>query len=180
MRLILKLIKRIAKGIASLILIVIISIIALGSYVTFIERNLLVDKNYEITINEEGKQNLRVVQFTDTQLGEYYTLYNLEKVVNKINDLDADIVVFTGDLIDEYSDYPIDLALSRHSHGGQVYIPFYGPVKKNILSEKYNRGLFEFENYKKTKLYVNTGLGNTKVPFRFLTIPEIAVFDIKL
>lgn len=286
MRLILKLIMRIAKVIVSIVLLIILSAVVFGTYITFIERNLLINKNYNINVGEKGDDTLRIVQFTDTQLGEYYTLNNLEKAVKKINKLDADIVVFTGDLIDnasiyedlfnvsdvlkkikakigkyavygnhdyggsairyyedimneagftvlvnnstsievngqivnifggddalmgehsveetmygineeqinlllihepdlidKYKEYPIDLALSGHSHGGQVYIPFYGPAKKNILSEKYNRGFFNIDNERETQFYVSTGLGNTKVPFRFLTIPEVAVFDINI
>lgn len=261
-------------------------IMVIAVYITFIERELLVVKNHNITIKEDGRDNIKIVQFTDTQLGEYYNIKDLERAVKRINNLNADVVVFTGDLIDnaseyddlhevanvlskikakfgkysiygnhdygggavkyyenimneagfkvlenekdsievngkiinffggddalmgkhdvektisgirrnqinillihepdlidKYNDYPIDLALSGHSHGGQVYIPFYGPIKKNLLSEKYNRGLYNIDNERKTKLYVNTGLGNTKVPFRFLTIPEISVFKLKI
>lgn len=256
------------------------------AYVTFIERNLLITKTHNITVNEKGEQELRVVQFTDTQLGEYYNLNNLEKAVKKINKLNADIVVFTGDLIDnasiyddlynvsevlkkiecnigkyaiygnhdygggavnyyedimneagfkvlknendrvefdnfnlnilgaddalignyspedtvmninskdvnilllhepdlikDFLDYPIDLTLSGHSHGGQVYIPFYGPLKKTYLAETYTKGIYKFDNEKNTKLYVNSGLGNTKFPFRFFNVPQITVFNLKI
>lgn len=83
----------------------ILMIICLGVYSTFIERALLISKEYNITLNQNGEKNLRVVQFTDPQLGTFYNLDELQKAVNKINSLKPDIVVFTGDLIDNASLY---------------------------------------------------------------------------
>ncbi|MEG2108735.1 MAG: metallophosphoesterase [Clostridium sp.] len=265
----------------SIILAVLIAI-----YATCIERNLLIAEKHNLQLNNNDNESLKVVQFTDTQLGEFYSIYQLEKAVHKINEQNADIVVFTGDLIDnaasyedinkvagvlskikcniakyaiygnhdygggavryynnimtkggftvlkndndrikfkgkyinifgaddgllgnndikntmgninesdinilllhepdladKYSKYPIDLILSGHSHGGQVYIPFYGPLVKNTLSEKYTKGFYDLQNKRKTKLYVNSGLGNTKAPFRFFNIPQVSTFNIKI
>ena len=90
------------------------------------------------------------------------------------------LLIHEPDLAEEYANYPIDFIFSGHSHGGQVYIPFYGPIKKNLLSEKYNKGLYDLNNERGTRLYVSSGLGNTKVPFRFLNVPEILLFNLKL
>lgn len=275
---------KVIKFTICLILTVILSVGALGVYITYIERNLLVVKNHDIVLKEDGQNKLKVVQFTDTHLGEYYDLKDLERAVKKINEENADIVVFTGDLIDnaakyeeitkisdvlskveanlgkyavygnhdygggaeryyedimkesgfqvlknnsttiqvhektinilggdegmlgwhhaelttegieeedlnllllhepdlidEYTNYPIDLALSGHSHGGQVSLPFYGPLVKNHLSEKYTKGLYTMNNSRETKLYVSSGLGNTKVPFRFGNVPVVESFNI--
>ncbi|MBW9156755.1 metallophosphoesterase [Clostridium tagluense] len=264
----------------------ILCISLLGIYTTFIERNLLIVKRHNVTINKNGKEELKVVQITDIHLGQFYNLDQLEKVVQKINGLNADIVVFTGDLIDNastydeiynvadtlkkikcrigkyaiygnhdygggavryyddimnkggfkvlknegtsilfkdkhvrifgaddglmgnhnadktmnginnksinllllhepdliegYSNYPVDLVLSGHSHGGQIYIPLYGPLKKNVLSEKYTKGFYKLDNPRGTKIYVNSGLGNTKVPFRLFNIPQISLFNLKI
>lgn len=255
-------------------------------YSTYIEPKLLITSNHNIDINRNGDSNIKVVQFTDTHLGGFFSLEDLEKVVNKINKEKADIVVFTGDLMDnasEYEDideissvlskieskygkyaiygnrdygggavryynkimkdsgfkllvnesielkinnidlnifggddalmgnfsaertamnmqnnqvnlllihepdladnfqnYPVDLILSGHSHGGQVYIPFYGPLKQTSLAEKYTRGFYDIDNERETKLYVNSGIGNTKLPFRFFNIPKVTVFNLKI
>lgn len=40
------------------------------------------------------------------------------------------------DYINNLLDYNIDLTLTGHSHGGQVYIPFYGGVGKILYAIK--------------------------------------------
>lgn len=97
--------KSIANMIFKLISLSVIVIIFLGIYITFIERNLLMVKRHNINISENGEDKLKVVQITDTQLGEYYNLEDLNKVVKKINNLNPDIVTFTGDLIDNATTY---------------------------------------------------------------------------
>lgn len=78
------------------------------------------------------------------------------------------------DKADELIDHDIQLIVSGHSHGGQVKLPFV--TIKNVLAEKYFEGFYTLAN--DTTLYVNTGLGTTKIPARFRVPPEIAVFDL--
>ncbi|WP_270322543.1 metallophosphoesterase [Lactococcus petauri] len=66
------------------------------------------------------------------------------------------------------------LVLAGHSHGGQVWIPFY--LIKNVLAEKYTRGLYQLDAI--TQLYVNTGIGTTSIHARFGVIPEVTQFTI--
>src|SRR5699024_3445732 len=49
----------------------------------------------------ESFHNKKIVQFSDTHLGFNYTLEELKKLVQEINKLTPDIIVFTGDLIDD-------------------------------------------------------------------------------
>lgn len=277
---------KILKRIINMLMLLVILVGVMGIYTTFIERNLLSTKKYGITINEKSNDNLKIIQFTDTHLGEYFSLDNLERVVKKINKQKPDVVIFTGDLmdnaslydhiyeisevlskieakigkyaiygnrdygggavrfydeimqesgfevlvndsklieldnvninifgaddalmgdynsektmdginsddinllilhepdlIDDFSEYPIDIALSGHSHGGQVYIPFIGPLATTELAEKYIKGFYNLDNNREGKLYVNTGLGNTKVPFRLFNKPQITVINLKI
>ena len=41
-----------------------------------------------------------IVQFSDTHIGPQYTLRQLQQLVTKINSLNPDIIIFTGDLFD--------------------------------------------------------------------------------
>ena len=69
-----------------------------------------------------------------------------------------------------------DLILAGHSHGGQVRIPFYGPVIVPSSVEGYDLGLY---NTPAGPLYVNPGIGYLgKFNFRFNCRPEITVFEV--
>ena len=57
----------------------------------------------------------------------------------------------------------IDLMLSGHSHGGQVRLPFVGPLILPPMGQKYVSGLFHFGHM---QLYVNRGIGTVGLPFR--------------
>ena len=68
-----------------------------------------------------------------------------------------------------------DLILAGHSHGGQVWLPFYGPVYVPFGVDEYVRGLFHTDA---GPLYVNPGIGWFPWPIRFNCRPEITVFEI--
>lgn len=74
--------------------------------------------------------------------------------------------------------YPVHLQLSGHSHGGQIKIPFLGPIVTPPYATEYIEGFYEIGQVPLT-LYVNKGLGTTRVPFRFLSKPEITIFTLK-
>ena len=265
------------KSIGYLILIGIVTIL----YAMFIEPDLLRVIHYDFPHSKIQGQPIKVVQFSDTHIGDFFTIEELQKVVDKINEQEADLVLFTGDLmddasvyqgsieeigtvlsniqskfgnyavfgnrdygggaerfyeelmesagfhvllnnretitvngttlslfgaddaligyydakqtmqgieeenfnlllvhepdlVDDFIDYPVDLVVAGHSHGGQVYIPFVGPLLTTTLAEKYVRGLYDINE--NLSLYVNTGIGNTRVPFRLFNVPQITVF----
>lgn len=66
--------------------------------------------------------------------------------------------------------------LSGHTHGGQVRIPFLGPLILPPMGRKYVEGWFRFDQM---QLYVNRGLGALGVPFRFCCPPELAFFTLR-
>jgi uncharacterized protein len=68
-----------------------------------------------------------------------------------------------------------DLLLAGHSHGGQVWLPIYGPVYVPFGVDQYVRGLYHTDA---GPLYVNPGLGWFPWPIRFNCRPEITVFEI--
>jgi hypothetical protein len=74
---------------------------------------------------------------------------------------------------------PIDLQLSGHSHGGQIVIPFVGPLYTPDGAKVYVQGLRKkTAAHKETVLYVNKGVGTTFLPVRFNCRPEITVFTL--
>jgi predicted MPP superfamily phosphohydrolase len=69
-----------------------------------------------------------------------------------------------------------DLILSGHSHGGQVRIPFYGPLLIPHGVGPYDLGFF---NTPGGPLYVNAGIGTlSSIPIRWNCRPEITVVTI--
>ena len=83
------------------------------------------------------------------------------------------------DLAKEAANAGIHLQLSGHSHGGQIQLPWYGALYTPPYAEIYKEGEYTVDGETRLTLYVNRGLGTTRVPFRFLSIPEITVFTLK-
>lgn len=80
---------------------------ALYIYSRFIEPNFLTV--HYININNSlinySEKDIKILQFSDMHVSDYFNEKDINKVVEKINDEKPDIVVFTGDLIDEYNNY---------------------------------------------------------------------------
>ena len=70
----------------------------------------------------------------------------------------------------------VDLILSGHTHGGQVRLPFFGPVVTRTRQRQHVRGLSMHE---KTAVYVTSGVGYGTVRLRLLCPPEISVFTLR-
>jgi uncharacterized protein len=74
------------------------------------------------------------------------------------------------------SPHKFDLILAGHSHGGQVRLPFIGPLQLPLGVGPYDMGLFQTAS---GPLYVNPGIGylaNTSV--RFNCRPEVTLFEV--
>jgi hypothetical protein len=69
----------------------------------------------------------------------------------------------------------VDLMLSGHSHGGQIRLPFLGPLILPPMGEKYPEGLYRFS---RLQLYVNRGIGTVGLPFRLNCPPEITLITL--
>ncbi len=71
----------------------------------------------------------------------------------------------------------IDLIISGHTHGGQVYIPLYGtPPFLPVHNLNYNFGLKTSK--KGLPLFISKGVGWGAFPVRFNCPPEIAVLEL--
>ncbi len=81
--------------------------ISLYFYATEIERKLVTVTWNEIEASTIPKEfhNKKILQFSDVHLGPEFTLKQLENLVEKMNALSPDVVVFTGDLIDKFGSY---------------------------------------------------------------------------
>ena len=85
-------------------------------------------------------------------------------------------VLHEPDPIAKLSDkLPIDLQLSGHSHGGQVRLPFLGPVVLPRLGEIYNLGLYQVGS---AQVYTSRGIGMVGLPLRFNCPPEVTAITL--
>ena len=111
------------------------------------------------------------------------TLYSLDDAVLSSPDTDA---VFAGDgtdilichepdIADQMDLHNVELVLSGHSHGGQVSLPYLTERALPPWGRKYIKGSYPLENGMR---YVSSGIGMTKLPFRFGNIPEIIVINL--
>lgn len=273
------------KKIIAFLLIIIILLIILYIYARYIEPNFI--KTNTINIHSMAISNsadgIKIVQFSDTHLSSYYNIEKLKKLVTKINLLEPDIIIFTGDLIDEYNtcsintediinelsrlkavygkysvygnhdygggaqriykkimknsgfsllindsvvinkinltitgldeaifgmpdtqnisnkaldnfynilithepdivdyikNYNFDAALAGHSHGEQINIPFLDDIILPQYAQKYVRGIYKLNTPRDGFIYVNKGVGTTKMHLRFMAVPEISVFEL--
>lgn len=104
---------------------------------------------------------------------------DIEKTLQHVHpDLFTILLAHEPDYADKTVDFPVDIQLSGHSHGGQIRFPFLGHVYTPAYAEKYVEGKYTLQNGK-LDLYVNKGLGTTRLPYRFLCQPEIHLFTLE-
>lgn len=245
-------------------------------YAFEVEPKLLITTEIEINISQNPTKSTKIIAFSDTHYTADTGLEELNRLVEKINQENADIVVFLGDLIDDQENSPIktnlvteafknidakyakyaimgnhdyggaaekiykeimfesgfnllinsdsyiddldlkfvgiddyffgkpdtnmmnmylqkeniillthagdivdrcletyDLALSGHSHGGQINIPIIRDFVTPDGAEKYVKGYYEEE-----KIYATSGIGTTKIGARLFNFPEIVAITL--
>lgn len=141
--------------------------------------NVLKNAQFEVLNNSHGfieynQQRLYIAGIDDVMYGAP----NIGQAVEGLGEDDCTLLLaHEPDIADESSKNPISAQFSGHSHGGQICLPFYGPIIKQTLAKKYMAGFYEV-GQSKMPLYVNRGIGTTKLAVRFFCRPEITVFQL--
>ena len=86
------------------------------------------------------------------------------------------LLVHEPDFADRAARYPVDLQLSGHSHGGQIWLPGIGAPWLPQHGRKYPRGRYQVGAL---PLYTNVGLGTIRLPIRLNCTPEITLFTLR-
>ncbi|MDD5568931.1 MAG: metallophosphoesterase [Candidatus Pacebacteria bacterium] len=110
---------------------------------------------------------------------DYYADKNDISFIKQIPDeVFSVLLAHNPDLAIESSGIKADLILSGDTHGGQVRLPIIGAIKVpgQPLFPKYTKGLYKLENG--SLLYIDSGLGNTFFPARFLNRSQISLITI--
>lgn len=70
----------------------------------------------------------------------------------------------------------IRLLLAGHTHGGQVNLPFLGPVMLRLIKQPF----YQAGHYREqSDLFITTGIGTSNLPARFRVPPEISMLILK-
>jgi len=93
------------KKILSVLSILMTILIMIYIYARFIEPELLTVRYETINTDYISKEEIKILQFSDTHISEYFDIDDLNNAIAKINEENPDIVVFTGDLIDQFNNY---------------------------------------------------------------------------
>ncbi|MGA3334271.1 MAG: metallophosphoesterase [Terracidiphilus sp.] len=83
---------------------------------------------------------------------------------------------YVDDLLIQPVGQALSLVLAGHTHGGQIRLPWVGPLALPEFGRKYVEGWFRFGNL---QLYVNRGLGTVGIPFRLDCPPEITLLTLR-
>ncbi len=71
----------------------------------------------------------------------------------------------------------VTLTLAGHTHGGQVYVPFFGrPVIPSHYGQRFAIGVIRERGM---TMFVGSGIGTSILPVRFLVVPEICVLTLR-
>ncbi|MBP2079855.1 metallophosphoesterase [Oceanobacillus polygoni] len=84
----------------------------------------------------------------------------------------------TPSILDKYEGIPADLILSGHTHGGQVRVPLIGALvaPDQGFFPKLEKGTYEFGTNQ--FLYIDSGVGTSVAPIRFLNQSQLSVIKI--
>ena len=140
--------------------------------------SILYDSNFEIITNtsvrirNHSNSSINLIGLDSYINGEP----NAESAFSSISENEFNIVVsHCPDIITTttFNTNYIDVMMSGHSLGGQIYLPFLGPLRSVEGAQKYHHGVYTINN---TTLYVSNGLGTQGIDMRLLAPPEIIMF----
>jgi len=151
---------------------------------------LINNETHKITL-EKGDEEIYIAGIQDPST--LYKDYRYAYLDNNAERMEAMLDVVTEGIHDEdfvlllshrpeylemYDQYPVDLCLTGHAHGGQFRIPFIGGVYApgQGFFPKYTTGVYAASDM---EMYVGTGIGNSAIPVRIFNPPEILTITLK-
>ena len=143
-----------------------------------VKAGVVILENQKVEITREG-ESITLMGIDDPSFQEDYLFGDSESVArqaieNLQNESDGYTVLLSHrpELFDLYVETGMDLVFSGHAHGGQFRLPFVGGLvaPNQGFFPKYDAGLFSEGS---TNMIVSRGVGNSIIPIRFNTRPEI-------
>jgi len=135
-------------------------------------QNIMESSGFHVLINETvaiPDWNVTITGIDDMVIG-----YGDPSCVSNLPEGAYNIVLsHEPDVITKFSDAPVDLMFAGHTHGGQINLPILSDYFLPPYGRIFISGEYRFENARGSLLYVNRGLGTTKLPLRFMAPPEL-------
>jgi len=133
--------------------------------------------DFQVLVNEEvlfDSLGLQLIGIDDMLIG-YGSPETAKKATSGLFDI---VLAHEPDVADQILDCDFDLMLSGHTHGRQIDIPILDEYTLPPLGRKYIHGLYVLSTPQDAMLYVNAGIGLTKLPFRFGSAPELTLITL--
>ncbi|PLS06379.1 metallophosphoesterase [Neobacillus cucumis] len=152
-----------------------------GGYGSEIYRNIMESTDFKVLLNKsvtlrKNGSNISLLGIDDAMLGNPDLPLALKNIPNNRFKI---LLSHAPDLAEAAAQYPIQWQISGHSHGGQVKLPILGALIIPPFAQKYPEGHYFIQGNYPLNLYVNRGIGTTRLPFRFMAKPELTVFTLR-
>lgn len=135
----------------------------------------------EAILLKKNKQVIQIIGIDDPNFDRSKDRKIVPTVIvdNKLQKLKKDnlftlLLIHRPELFDVYVKNGIDIALTGHTHGGQIRIPFIGGIiaPSQGFFPKYDAGLFQKSG---TNMIISRGIGDSSFPFRINDNPEVVL-----
>jgi predicted MPP superfamily phosphohydrolase len=137
------------------------------------------DQGVRMLINEayELRKGSSTIWFVGVDDPHYFGCDDLPAAVRPVpDDAFRILLAHTPEMIDDAARAGIDFYICGHTHGGQICLPYFGPVLVNSnCARKYARGTWR---YRHVQGYTSFGIGSSVVPARFQCPPEFPVIEL--
>lgn len=132
-------------------------------------------KDEQTTIKLENGDQLTLIGLDDVILSRP----NMAKAFKNVPEAHYKLFLsHAPDVADQAADYGVDLQLSGHTHGGQIRLPLIGAPFTPPYGRQYVKGLYTVGTHG-MKLYVNSGIGTSQLPYRLMNKPEVTMILLK-
>jgi uncharacterized protein len=133
-----------------------------------IKRTTLTDLTNQAQCLTLAGQNLWLAGIDDLLCGQP----DLELALEEVPDNEAVVLLsHNPDLAELMPDARVDLIVSGHTHGGQIYLPGFGASwLPSMYGQKYIAGLVQGPA---SQVFISRGLGESGIPLRLNCPPEI-------
>lgn len=102
---------------------------------------------------------------------------NYSALKKRTENLPTIALIHEPESVFEAAGYEVNLLLSGHTHGGQIRLPLIGPLGRvdSYIPLDWYKGLHDYKN---TKLFVTSGIGETAVRARLFNPPEVVILNL--